>query len=115
MPRRKIYEPHCPAYNCSGGYAHRLHKVSAEGVHMPADVLAAKPPLHEIYSCSYCQFVWFQSTASFPGFDPTPAGFYDNFLRPQEWISTPDYQIREENTPQYWRARAQKNAKRKRR
>ena len=69
MPRTKRYEPHCPSHDCNGGYAFRLHAVSPESVHMPADVLETRPRYWVIRSCSYCQFVWFQAGSAYDGFD----------------------------------------------
>jgi hypothetical protein len=116
MPRTKRYEPHCPSTQCSGGYSHRLGKTSAESVEMPPDMLARREGTDLIYRCSYCGFVWFQSSASYPGFDPTPAGFYDNFMAPSEFVPVPQtYRIREENTSNYWREKQERRLKRKRR
>lgn len=39
MGIRKHYEPRCPAADCSGGYASRLYRVTAEAVQLPAEIL----------------------------------------------------------------------------
>lgn len=96
MPQRKTYEPHCPASDCSGGHRAKLHPVKVETVPIPAEVLRRRGESDSVYRCSYCQFVWFQSSSP-PGFDLIPAGFYDNFRWPGEFKAAPeDYKVREE-------------------
>lgn len=103
MGVRKQYEPHCPAADCSGGYAPRLHQVTAVAVHLPAEILERRGPNDSIYQCSYCQFIWFQRSSLRPGFDPTPAGYYDNFRWPNEFHPVAkSFSIRRENTRTYW-------------
>lgn len=114
MPPRKTYEPHCPANDCSGGHAPRLHKVSAENVKITQEVLSRKKTEDEIYRCNYCGFVWFQSSSSRPGFDPTPAGFYGDFSNPDIFVAVAEnYEIRRTNTPWYWTELRNKQMKRK--
>jgi len=115
MPKTKSYEPHCPAVDCNGGDRDRLYKTSAESVEMPPDILERQGELDVIYRCNYCGFVWFQSSGSAAGFDPTPAGFYDHFMAPG--VFTPllrSHQIREENTSAYWRRRQEKSRSQRR-
>jgi hypothetical protein len=112
MPGIKKYQPHCPARNCSGGHGSRLHQVTAGKVNITQEVLSRRKSSDVIYRCSYCGFVWFQSSTSFPGFNPTPAGFYDNFQNPNVFIPIPEfYPIRDENTAEYWANRREKRQK----
>jgi hypothetical protein len=113
MPRSKKYEPHCPE-GCAGGRAGRLHQVMAENVKVPPEILSRKRPSDVIYRCSYCGFVWFQRSSSYPGYDPTPAGFYNDFRNPETFSPVPeDYRIREENTPIYWDRKREEYKKRR--
>src|SRR5205809_648512 len=116
MPARRSYEPHCPAPDCSGGRAHRLHQTTAEAVHMPADVLARRKDLEVLFRCSYCGFVWFQNTASYPGFEARPAGWYDNFRWPNEFHAVSEtYSIRDQNTRWYWQRKQEERQRRRQR
>jgi hypothetical protein len=114
MAARKTYEPHCPAADCSGGHSNRLFRVNDGHVDlMPADMLSRRTGLSEVWGCGYCHFVWFQSSASFPGFDPTPAGFHGNFRWPEEEFHpvSATYGIRKENTTGFWRELGAKRAR----
>jgi hypothetical protein len=105
MGSRKTYEAHYPAADCSGGSEVRLHRVSGESVEFSPEALERKQQGDSIYSCSYRQFVWFQSSASRPGFDPTPAGYYENFRWPNEFHMVPrSFSIRQQNTSSHWYA-----------
>lgn len=116
MGVRKIYEPHCPAADCGGGYAGRLHSVTAEAVHLPPDILERRGPNDSIYTCSYCQFIWFQRSSSRAGFDPTPAGYYDNFRWPNEFHAVAkSFRIRRENTRAFWEEYSEKLRERRER
>jgi hypothetical protein len=103
MGVRKTYEPHCPAFDCSGGSSRRLHCTTAEAQHLTAEVLERLKPNDEIFRCSYWQFVWFQRSSSRPGFDPTPVGYYDNFRWPGlfQAVSTA-FRVSRENTRAFW-------------
>lgn len=99
MPRQRTYEPHCPALDCSGGHADRLYRTTAELVEMPPEVQARCKDTEVVYCCSYCGFVWFQSSAAYPGVGATPAGRYDNFRWPSEFHAVSDtYPICKEST-----------------
>jgi len=93
------YEPHCPAWDCTGGRAHRLHQVDADFVHMPAEIRNRSEPDQVIFRCSYCGLIWFQRASVPPGFDPSVVGRYPareaNDFRPLE-----RYDIRERETLQ---------------
>ena len=113
MPRRKTYETHCPN-GCAGGLTGGLHRVIADNVKLTPEVLSRKRPSDLIYRCSYCGFVWFQRSSSYPGYDPTPAGFYSDFRNPDTFSPVPeDYRIREENTPIYWDQKREQYRKRR--
>jgi len=113
MPLRKAYQTHCPN-GCAGGLSGRLYPVIAENVKLTPEVLTRKGPSDLIYRCSYCGFVWFQRSSSHPGYDPTPAGFYDDFRNPNAFSPVPeDYSIREENKPIYWDKKREQYRKRR--
>jgi hypothetical protein len=77
----------------------------ATALELSPEALERKQQGDNIYSCSYCQFVWFQSSASRPGFDPTPAGYYENFRWPNEFHIVPiSFSIQPQNTSSYWYA-----------
>jgi hypothetical protein len=113
MPRAKTYQPHCPAYDCSGGYESRLHPVTADAVHITPDILALKETEDVIFRCNYCGFVWFQKSSFHKGFNPTPAGFYDSIHGRDKFVPAEDYKIRDENTSDYWNERRQRKLKRR--
>jgi len=115
MPPTKTYQPHCPADDCTGGHASRLHPVTAEAVHITSDILVRKQPRDKIFRCNYCGFVWFQSSSSPPGFNPTPAGLYGTSSNPDKFTPVSEqFKIRQENTPHYWNKPRQQRLKRRR-
>jgi hypothetical protein len=86
----------------------------AENVKVPLEILSRKGPSDVIYRCSYCGFVWFQRSSSYPGYDPIPAGFYNDFRNPDAFSPVPeDYRVREENTPIYWDRKREQYKKRR--
>ena len=114
MPTRKGYEPHCPAVDCSGGHADRLHLTTSEAVHMPPDVAARRKNSESIYVCSYCGLVWFQKATARPGFEARPAGWWDSIQWPWEFHPAGEtYRIREQNTRDYWEEKREKRHRRR--
>jgi hypothetical protein len=111
MPKRKEYIPHCPA-NCAGGHIGRLYEVTPEFAKITQEVLSRRGDTNQIYRCGYCGLVWFQKSSRKLGFEPIPAGFFDNFTNPNEFVAVAvDFPIRPQNTREYWdnyREKAQK-------
>jgi hypothetical protein len=114
MATKKKYEPHCPAQDCTGGREGHLHAATAEDVRLTPEVLARQADKVSIYLCDKCGFVWFQKPSSRPGFDPAPAGWWDNVRWPHVFHSAPfDLEIREENTRSFWEKHFSKLKKRR--
>jgi hypothetical protein len=55
-----------------------LYRVKPETLGLPLELSELIEPGDEVWKCSYCGLVWSQSTASYPGFDPTLIARYDD-------------------------------------
>lgn len=99
----KGYEPHCPSPVCTGGHRNKLYRIWGKPNWLPPRVWAKKKEDEILYRCTYCGLVWFQDRARRPGFDARPAGYYDDFEHPWEFVPLKrKCRIREQNTSRYW-------------
>ena len=116
MATRIHYQPHCPAQDCNGGDAAKLRPVAEpSNVQLTDEALLRKKNGMSIWRCLHCGLVWFQSNVSRPGFEPTPGGFYNSFIKPGEFFIVPlSYPIRSENQSWYWQQQKEKRKKRRR-
>jgi hypothetical protein len=109
--------PRCPAYNCAGGDANRVRKVTnPTALKIPDEILAAVVDKEQIYRCSYCKFIWYEWTAKDvrAGVMKQSIGFFDLPSKPGEFFPRPDYRLRDEAAAQGPRKRLPAKQGRKR-